>query len=74
MSSTVTVAVQVAELPFISVAVKVTVLPPKLAQEKLLGVTLKLAIPQASLEPPSIWAAVIDPVPLSSNCTVIFWH
>src|SRR5258707_1338100 len=52
-SSTVTVAVQEALLPLLSVTVRVTVLGPAVAQVKLFGLTLIEAMPQASLLPSS---------------------
>ena len=50
-ASTVTVAVQVWLLPFLSVTVRVTVFAPRLLQSKLVLSRLRLAIPQASLLP-----------------------
>ena len=74
LSSTVTVAVQVEALPPTSVTVSVTVFAPTLEQEKLFGETASEAIPQASDEPLSMSEAVIEPLPVLSNCTVTFWH
>ncbi len=51
LSTTVTVAVQVALLPLASVTVSVTVLGPTLAQVKLVCEAEKLKPPQASVEP-----------------------
>ena len=65
---------QVAEFPFTSVTVSVTVLAPTLLQSKVFGLTAKDAIPQLSVEPPSTSAAVILALPEASSCTVIFWH
>src|SRR6185503_14790264 len=73
-SFTVTVAVQVELLPFTSVTVSVTVFGPTLAQVKVLGVTLRLAMPQASLLPLFTWAAVIVALPVASRFTVMFWQ
>ena len=74
LSSTVTVAVHVLELPFTSVTVKVTVFGPTSAQVNELGLTESDAIPQASVEPPSTSAAVMDALPVASSCTVISWQ
>src|SRR4029079_15524817 len=51
LSATVTTAVHVATLSLLSVTVSVTVFGPTLAQVKLLGLTLRLLIPHASLDP-----------------------
>jgi len=51
VSATVTVDVQTVELPDASVTVIVTVFTPIFEQVKLLGLTTKLAIPHASLDP-----------------------
>ena len=72
MSITIIVAVQVLTLPLLSVTVKVEVLPPTLAQLKLVGDALRLAMPQASLEPLSISEVVMLPLPLASRFTVTF--
>ena len=61
------VAEQFDVLPFTSVTVSVTVFAPTLVQLKVFGVTDKLAIPQASLEPLSTWEAVIFTLPVPSN-------
>ena len=58
---------QVEALPLLSVTVSVTVLAPTLAQVKLLGDTLMPAMPQASEEPLSIWAAVMVALPVASS-------
>lgn len=71
---TVTVAVQLLTLPFTSVTVKVTVLGPWLLQENEFGFTERLAIPQASLLPPSICEAVIETDPLLGALTVMLWQ
>ena len=71
---TVTVAVQVAVRPLLSVTVKVTVLEPTLAAVKALGVTERVAMPQLSVEPPSTCAADKVAVPFWSRFTVAFWH
>src|SRR5207249_1350425 len=72
LSSTVTVLVQVEALPLASVTVRVTVLGPTLPQVKLLGLTLREAMPQASLLPLSTSAGVMLAWPVTSSCTVIF--
>ena len=74
LSSTVTVAVQVEVFPPTSVTVNVTVFAPILEQLKLFGETASEAIPQASEEPLSTSAAVIEPFPLLSNWTVTVWQ
>src|SRR5205823_14574187 len=71
LSPTVTVAVQVCSLPFRSVTVRVTGLGPTLTQVKVLGVTLIEAMPQASVEPLLICAAVMLALPVASSCTVM---
>mgnify|MGYP000014359962 CR=1 FL=1 len=50
ISSTVTVVVHEAMLPLLSVTSRVTVLLPILLQSKAVGATLKVAIPQLSLD------------------------
>src|SRR5204863_7534918 len=61
LSTTVTVAVQVATLLLLSVTVSVTVLGPTLAQVKVLVLTLRLLMPQASLLASSTSAAARVP-------------
>ena len=73
-SFTVTVAVQVAVLPLLSVTVKVTPLAPLSAQVKLVSLSARLMIPQASLLLLSIAAAVIVAFPEPSRKTVAFWQ
>ena len=70
-STTVTVAVQPAAFPLVSITKRETVLAPRSPQSKLDTVAFKEAIPQLSVEPPSISAAVIETVPFASSCTVI---
>ena len=70
LSSTVTVAEHVLELPFTSVTVNVTVLSPTSSQSKLVISNERLSIPQASLDPLSMSVVVIDAAPLASSCTV----
>ena len=72
MSTIVTVPVQVETLPLTSVTVRVTVLLPTLLQLNVLGETFTVAIPQLSLEPLLIWAAVMDAVPAELRFTVTF--
>src|ERR1043165_3315501 len=74
VSTTVTVAVQLSLLPLLSVTVKVTVFGPTLAQVKVSGLTLREAIPQASLEPLSTSDAAMVAWPVASRLIVIFWH
>ena len=56
------------------VTVKVTVFGPWLLQENEFGFTERLAIPQASLLPPSICEAVIETDPLLGALTVMLWQ
>src|SRR6476661_2918169 len=73
-SCTVTVAVWLTLLPLLSASVTVTVLAPTLAQVKVFGVTLTVAVPQLSLTVPvSTWALLTVALPLPSSCTVAFW-
>ena len=72
LSCTVTMAVPVLTFPFTSVTVKVTVLAPILAHEKLVGLTTIVAIPLLSVEPLLIWEAVILAVPDAFNAMVKF--
>ena len=74
LSSTVTVVVQVEVFPFTSVTVSVTVLSPISAHENVSGETESVAIPQASVEPPSTSAPVIVTVPFASSCAVKGWQ
>ena len=67
LSSTVTVAVHVETIPLLSVTVRVTVFGPTLAQVNELGLTERVAMPQASEEPLSTWAAVIVALPVASS-------
>src|SRR5437899_13055 len=66
-STTVTVAVAVWLLPLLSVTVRVTVFVPMLVQSKLLLSRLRLAMPQVSALPLSIWFGVMLPWPLASS-------
>ena len=74
LSSTVTVAVQVLVLPFTSVTVSVSVLGPTSEQSKLVWLKERLRMPQASPDPLFTAAAVAEPLPLASSCTVRFWQ
>ena len=73
LSSTVTVAVAVSELPPGSVTVRVTVTgDPTSLHEKLVISSDELAMLQLSVEPFSMSQAVMLATPLASSCTVIF--
>src|SRR3989442_5513389 len=72
-SCTVTVAVLLAELPLLSVTVRVTVLGPFLVQSKLDGLTIRLVMAQLSVEPWSTWAAMMLAWPVASRFTSMFW-
>src|SRR6185503_11198938 len=74
VSWTITVAVQEALLPLLSVTVRVTVFVPTLLQSKVVLLRLRLAMPQASALPLLIWAGVMVALPLGSSCTVRFWQ
>ena len=69
MSSTVTVAVAVVAFPAGSVTVSVTTFSPTSEHVKAVLLNAKVT-PQMSEEPLSTAAAVVDPFPLASNCTV----
>src|ERR1035437_5415876 len=71
LSCTVTVALHVDTLPFTSVTVSVTVLSPTSLHVNEAGAASYLAIPQASVLPPSISLACMLALPLLSCCTVI---
>ena len=73
LSSTVTTAVPVAELPLSSVHVNVTLLFPTSVQVKTLGDTWETSRPQLSEEPLSISAAVNVYEPFASRLTVMSW-
>lgn len=64
--TTVTVAVQVDLLPLASVTVRVTVLGPTLATVNVVCDAVVDTMPQLSVLPPSICAAVMVAVPLTS--------
>ena len=77
VSSTVTVAVQVAGFPLPSSAVRVTVLAPRSAQSKVNGITLsRLTVPQLSEELAASYtsAGAMVALPLASSATVWFWQ
>jgi hypothetical protein len=72
LSTTVTVAWQVAVLSAASFTVNVTLLAPLLAHVNELGFTVRETMPQLSLLPLSTSAAVIEAFPLPSSATVMF--
>src|SRR5690606_37580132 len=72
MSSTVTMAVAVSVLPLTSVTVRITVLSPTCEQSKSYWLSVMLAIPQESVEPLSISAAVRLALPVASSWMVMF--
>ena len=74
MSVTVTVAVPEVVLPLLSVAVSVTVRVPICSQSNVVGLTVKLAMPQSvSKLPLSNILAVIVTVPFAFNAAVAFF-
>lgn len=70
VSTTVTVAVALLELPLLSVAAKVTVFAPICEQVKSTGRAANDAIPHASDVPLSMSLVLIKALPLASSCTV----
>ena len=74
MSSTVTVALQEAELPYTSATVRVTELDPMLAQVNEDWLIDMEAIPQLSDEPLSIWAGTNEAFPEPSKYIDTFLH
>jgi len=70
----VTTELQVAVFPFTSVTRSVTLLVPTLAQLKVLGVTLILAIPQLSKLPLFTCAGTMEAKPPELSGTVILLH
>ena len=74
MSSTVILAEQVPIFPLISVTVNVTVFAPRSAQLNASGATAIDWMPQLSLEPLFICAAVMVAFPALFNCTMMFWQ
>ncbi len=74
LSSTVTVAVQVAVLSLLSVTVRITGIAPKSVHVKLVLLAARLLMPQASVELLSSWAGRIVACPEPSSCMVIFWQ
>ena len=54
-------------MPLLSVTVRVTLFAPRLPQSKLVWLRLRSAMPQASVLPLSIWAAVMLPWPVESS-------
>ena len=67
VSTTVTVAIQFAELPFPSSTVSVMLLAPRSTHVNVKSEADKFTVPQLSVEPPSISAAMIDTVPAPSK-------
>jgi len=67
LSSTVTTPLHVLVFPLLSVAVKITVLPPTVVQSNVFGSTDKEVIPQISELPLSISVASIVAFPDASN-------
>ncbi len=74
LSSIVTLAEHVLELPLTSVTVRITVLPFTFAQLNVVMFRAKFAIPQASFEPLFTCEAVMLALPEGSSCTVMFWQ
>ena len=73
-SAMVTVELQVAALPFTSVTVSITVFGPLSAQVKAVLPAVRVAMPQASVDPLSICEAVMVAWPVPSRGTVISWQ
>ena len=71
-SFTVMIAVSVSVLLLLSVTVRVTVLAPKSAHVKAVLSKASVAMPQASDEPLSTSAGVMEPLPEASRFTVRF--
>jgi len=61
-------------LPLPSVTVSVTVFAPLLAQVNVLGLTVRVAIPQLSVLPLSTAVALTEALPAASKNTVAFLH
>ncbi len=74
MSSTVIVVEHVVELPFTSVTVKTSVFAPTSEQTKAVWLRAKVAMAQLSELPLLTAAAVVEPFPELSSCTVTFWQ
>src|SRR5690606_30805475 len=74
LSCTVTVAEQVAVLPLLSVAVRVTVLAPVFEQSNAVLLSDSEAMPQASALPLFTAATARVALPAASSCTVAFWQ
>jgi hypothetical protein len=72
LSSTVTVTSVVDVFPQSSVMVSVTVFGPKSAHVKAVLLALGVVVPQTSLDPPSMDAALKVPLPVASKVTVAF--
>ena len=73
VSNTVTVAAAESRLPLTSVTLNCTVFAPTFEQLKLLLSRLLVLMPQASLLPLSMSAAVMFTFPLPSKYTVMSW-
>ncbi len=69
-----TIVVQVEELPLTSVTVKTSVFTPTSEQTKAVWLRAKVAIAQLSELPLFTAAAVVEPLPVLSSCTVTFWQ
>ncbi len=67
LSSTVTTALAVASFPLLSVTVRSTLFVPTFEQSKSVWLKAKDAIPQASSEPLSTSAVVMEAFPLASS-------
>ena len=74
VSITITVVTQVLAFPFTSVTVKVTLFGPTFAQEKLVLLRDKPAIPHASVLLLFTAAGAIVALPEAFSCTVKFWQ
>ena len=74
LSTTVTVAEQLALFPLGSVTVRVTEFGPLLAHVNVLGVTVRVAMAQLSLLPLSTSAPVMVALPDAFSATVMFLH
>ena len=74
VSITVTIAMQVLELELPSVTVRVSETAPTSLQLKLVCDAESVTGPQLSVDPPSMSAAVMLPVPPAFRNTVTFWQ
>ena len=74
-SCTVTMAIQVAVAPALSVTVSCAGKVPELTQVKMLGIAMRLTIvPSVSKLPPSIMAPAMGALPLAFKFTVMAWQ